>query len=168
MDNCVDFPQLQNFAKSFRQIFLGHGGKSNSDALLNVPAAIKHNVAEAIAWAHNEVRRARGYTQLLFVVVGHKNSPHYERLKKSADCRFGILSQVVNSEAVKSNGQYHSNVCMKVNAKLGGATSRTIGSVEEPADVLLQGPADDDHRRRRVARAARRQRAVDGGHDHVD
>ncbi|KJZ77147.1 hypothetical protein HIM_03468 [Hirsutella minnesotensis 3608] len=128
MDSCCDYPQLQNFAKTFRQTFLGHGGKCPTDALLlNVPGAIKHNVAEAIAWAHEEITKARGYTQLLFVVVGHKNSPHYERLKKSADCRFGILSQVINSEAVKkNNGQYHSNVCLKVNAKLGGATSRTM------------------------------------------
>ncbi|KND92077.1 Protein argonaute [Tolypocladium ophioglossoides CBS 100239] len=128
MDTCVDFPNLQNFAKTFRQTFLGHGGKCPQDAmLLNVPANIKHDIAEAIVWAHGEVRRARGYTQLLFIVVGHRNSPHYIRLKKSADCRFGILSQVVNSDAVKrNNGQYHSNVCMKVNAKLGGATSRTM------------------------------------------
>lgn len=128
MDTCVDFPQLQNFAKTFRQTFLGHGGKCPQDAmLLNVPANMKNNVADAMAWAHEQITRERGYTQLLFVVVAHKNSPHYERLKKSADCRFGILSQVVNSEAVRrNNSQYQSNVCMKVNAKLGGATSRTL------------------------------------------
>ncbi|KAF4508562.1 hypothetical protein G6O67_004923 [Ophiocordyceps sinensis] len=128
MDGCVQYPALQSFAKTFRQTFLGHGGNCPTDALLlNVPGTMKHNVADAIAWAHEEVVKSRGYTQLLFVVVGHKNSPHYERLKKSADCRFGILSQVVNGEAVaKNNGQYHSNVCMKVNAKLGGATSRTM------------------------------------------
>ncbi|PHH85709.1 hypothetical protein CDD83_48 [Cordyceps sp. RAO-2017] len=128
MDGCVDFPQLQNFAKMFRQTFLGHGGKCPADALLlNMPADSRHDAAKAISFGHEEVSRQRGYTQLLFIVVGHKNSPHYERLKKSADCRFGILSQVVNGEQVKkSSGQYHSNVCMKVNAKLGGATSRTM------------------------------------------
>ncbi|GAO18386.1 uncharacterized protein UV8b_05404 [Ustilaginoidea virens] len=128
MDNAVNFPQLQTFAKSFRQAFLGHGGKCPSDALLlNVPGNIRNDIAQAIAWAHSEISKQRGYTQLIFVVVQHKNSPHYERLKKSADCRFGILSQVVNGSAVaNNNGQYHSNVCMKVNAKLGGATSRTM------------------------------------------
>ncbi|KAJ6441216.1 eukaryotic translation initiation factor 2c [Purpureocillium lavendulum] len=127
MDRCVNFPHLQSFAKMFRTTFLGHGGKCPHDALLlNVPGNIGHNVADAMAWAHGEITKARGYTQLLFVVVEHKNSPHYERLKKSGDCRFGILTQVVNGEAVRrNNGQYHSNVCMKVNAKLGGATSRT-------------------------------------------
>lgn len=128
MDNCANFGQLQAFAKMFRSTFLGHGGKCPVDAvLLNVPGNIKNDIAQAMAWAHGEICKQRGYTQLLFVVVGHKNSPHYERLKKSADCRFGILSQVVNGAAVVSNnGQYHSNVCMKVNAKLGGTTSRTL------------------------------------------
>src|SRR5699024_8437386 len=95
MDDCVNLPQLQSFSKTFRSTFLGHGGKCPNDAmLLNTPAEMKFNGAEAIAWAHGEVTRARGYSQLLFVVVKHKNSPHYERLKKSADCRFGILTQV--------------------------------------------------------------------------
>ncbi|RDA87368.1 hypothetical protein CP532_6980 [Ophiocordyceps camponoti-leonardi (nom. inval.)] len=128
MDACVDYPSLSAFAKSFRETFIGHGGKCPSDALLlNAPADKKHNPAEVLAWAHGECIAKRGYPQLIFVVVGHRNSPHYERLKKSADCRFGVLSQVVNGEAVrKNNGQYQSNVCMKVNAKLGGATSRTM------------------------------------------
>ncbi|KAG6027619.1 hypothetical protein E4U41_000880 [Claviceps citrina] len=128
MDGCVNFPQVQAFAKTFRSTFLGHGGKCPADGLLlNVPGNASADVAQAIAWAHAEITKQRGYTQLLFVVVGHKNSPHYERLKKSADCRFGILSQVVNGPAViANNGQYHSNVCLKVNAKLGGATARTM------------------------------------------
>ncbi|KAG6264982.1 hypothetical protein E4U47_006588 [Claviceps purpurea] len=128
MDNCVDLPQLQAFAKTFRAAYLGHGGVCPKDALLpNVPGNAKLDVELAVQWAHEYIKKERGYTQLLFVVVRHKNSPHYERLKKSADCRFGILSQVVNASFVETNtAQYHSNVCLKVNAKLGGATARTM------------------------------------------
>ncbi|UKZ49843.1 hypothetical protein TrVGV298_004096 [Trichoderma virens] len=127
MDDCVQLPQLQQFARTFKSTFMGHGGACRTDpVLVNVPGNIKNNIAQALAHAHNQITRERGYTQLIFVVVQHKNSPHYERLKKSADCRFGILTQVVNGASVASNnGQYHSNVCMKVNAKLGGSTSRT-------------------------------------------
>lgn len=127
LDDCVNYPQLQEFARSFKSTFINHGGKCLADPhLLNVPGNIKHNVVQALAWAHEEITKRSGYTQLLFIVVQHRNSPHYLRLKKSADCRFGILTQVVNGTAVaKNNGQYHSNVCLKVNAKLGGATSRT-------------------------------------------
>ncbi|PHH65610.1 hypothetical protein CDD81_2045 [Ophiocordyceps australis] len=127
MNNCVDYPSLQNFAKSFRQSFLAHGGNCSQEAMLmNVPPNFRDNIAGAMAWAVEEMTRQRGYPQLLFVVVAHRNSPHYERLKKSGDCRFGILTQVVNNDSVRKNhGQYLSNVCLKVNAKLGGATSRT-------------------------------------------
>ncbi|KAL7797242.1 Piwi domain-containing protein [Trichoderma ceciliae] len=127
MDDCVNPNQLQQFARTFKTTFMGHGGNCQTDpVIVNVPGNIKNNVAQALAHAHNQITRERGYTRLIFVVVQHKNSPHYERLKKSADCRFGILTQVVNGASVASNnGQYHSNVCMKVNAKLGGSTSRT-------------------------------------------
>lgn len=130
MDNCIPGPgPLKAFADKFRSSFCRHGGVCPEPALiLNVPGDIRSNGAEAIAWAHQQITKSRGYTQLLFVVVGFKNSPHYERLKKNADCRWGILSQVVVSTHVTNDGgnsQYISNVCMKVNAKLGGSTSRT-------------------------------------------
>ncbi|OAQ99960.1 hypothetical protein LLEC1_05719 [Akanthomyces lecanii] len=128
LDNCVQLPQLKAFAQTFKTTFIGHGGKCTADPLILMPPGnVRNDVAEALHWAHQQVTTQKGYTQLMFIVVQHKNSPHYMRLKKSADCRFGILTQVVNGRAVsENNGQYHSNVCMKVNAKLGGATARTI------------------------------------------
>lgn len=127
MDDSVNLPQLQEFSRTFKSTFMGHGGNCTADPLLlNPPGNVKRNPAQCVAWAHNEVTSKRGYPQLIFVVVQHRNSPHYLRMKKSADCRFGVLTQFVNAAAVgKNNGQYHSNVCLKVNAKLGGATSRT-------------------------------------------
>jgi eukaryotic translation initiation factor 2C len=48
----------------------------------------------------------------------------YRRIKKSCDLRFGVASQVLQAKHVMSaSPQYISNVCMKVNAKLGGCTS---------------------------------------------
>lgn len=127
LDNAVNMKELDTFGKSFRQAFSGHGGICDKEGLLlKPPGNVGKDVANAVEWAHNEIIRLRGYTQLLFVVVQQKNSPHYERLKKNADCRFGILSQIVNAQGVRKNaGQFLSNICMKVNAKLGGATSRT-------------------------------------------
>lgn len=130
MDGCIQGPgPLNAFAQKFRSTYVRHGGICPEPAaVLNVPGSICHNGAEAIKFAHDSITKTKGYTQLLFIVVGFKNSPHYERLKKNADCRWGILSQVVVSSHVANDGgnsQYISNVCMKVNAKLGGATSRT-------------------------------------------
>jgi eukaryotic translation initiation factor 2C len=61
---------------------------------------------------------------LLFFVVNDRNIDVYRRIKKSCDIRFGVASQVLQAKHVMTaSPQYISNVCMKVNAKLGGATS---------------------------------------------
>ncbi|KAI8939451.1 hypothetical protein NX059_003228 [Plenodomus lindquistii] len=60
----------------------------------------------------------------LFFIVNDRNVDVYRRIKKSCDIRFGVASQVLQAKHVMSaSPQYISNVCMKVNAKLGGATS---------------------------------------------
>lgn len=57
-------------------------------------------------------------------IVNDRNVDVYRRIKKSCDVRFGVASQVMQSRHVMSaSPQYISNVCMKVNAKMGGATS---------------------------------------------
>lgn len=68
--------------------------------------------------------------QLLFFIVPDKSSDLYSRIKKSCDCRYGVVSQVLQAAHVqKCQDQYISNVCMKVNAKMGGTTSRAVGAV---------------------------------------
>ncbi|KAH8735189.1 Piwi domain-containing protein [Ilyonectria robusta] len=127
LEQGVSLAALSQFAASFKTAFIAHGGKVTKEPkLLNPPGDMRFNAANAIAWAHEEITKSSGYTQLLFCVMSKRNSGTYERLKKSADCRFGILTQVIlGNHVTKNNGQYHSNVCMKVNAKLGGATACT-------------------------------------------
>ena len=61
---------------------------------------------------------------LLFFIVNDRNVDVYRRIKKSCDIRFGVASQIVQAKHVMAaSPQYISNVCMKVNAKLGGVTS---------------------------------------------
>jgi eukaryotic translation initiation factor 2C len=49
----------------------------------------------------------------------------YERLKKNMECRWAMVSQMLNVAHVqKAAPQYCSNVCMKLNAKLGGTTCK--------------------------------------------
>ncbi|KAH7155211.1 Piwi domain-containing protein [Dactylonectria estremocensis] len=118
---------LQQFANTFKTTFISHGGKVTKEPrILQPPGDMMFNAANCVAWAHEQITKSSGYTQLLFCVLTKRNSGTYERLKKSADCRFGILTQVVlRNHVMKNNGQYHSNVCMKVNAKMGGATACT-------------------------------------------
>ena len=64
---------------------------------------------------------------MVFLLAG-KDAVCYERIKKSCDCRYGVVSQCMQNAHVKrGQGQYISNVLMKFNAKLGGTTSKVAG-----------------------------------------
>ncbi|CAG9941306.1 unnamed protein product [Clonostachys rosea f. rosea IK726] len=141
MGDCCDKETLVSFTQTFKMTFKRHGGLVESDPVIVPPWSLQNkgrprneditiggtNGATVVLRAHEMITKERKlHTQLLFIVVPSKGSPFYERVKKNADCRFGFLSQVVQRGHVQQNqAQYHSNVCMKVNAKLGGATART-------------------------------------------
>lgn len=91
------------------------------------------NGAEAVENLFNKCKTQQQYPQLMFFVLTSKNVELYSRIKKSADCRYGVVSQCVQSlHVMKCNEQYLSNVCMKVNAKLGGTTSQVKVSSGSP------------------------------------
>ena len=76
--------------------------------------------------------------QLLFCIVNAKVTATYTRLKRNLDCRFGLVSQVVQSAHVrKCQAQYIGNVLMKVNAKLGGFSFRALPSGQKPGTKFL-------------------------------
>ena len=71
--------------------------------------------------------------QLMVCVVNAKVTQYYQRVKKNCDCRFGVVSQVMQTAHVKKcNPQYIGNVLMKVNAKLGGFSFRALPSGNKP------------------------------------
>ncbi|KAF3360877.1 hypothetical protein VDGD_10484 [Verticillium dahliae] len=126
IENSCSKQHASAFAATFRQTYIGHGGIIKGDPVIIDSQARNPNSANAVENGIGEIRRKTGKpVQMLFVIIRHANSGNYERVKKSADCRFGVLTQVVLSRHVEKNqGQYHSNVAMKVNAKLGGTTCR--------------------------------------------
>ena len=66
----------------------------------------------------------------MMFIVNDRNVDVYRRLKKSCDIRFGVPSQFLQSRHVlTASPQYISNVCMKVNAKMGGATAVAKSSI---------------------------------------
>jgi eukaryotic translation initiation factor 2C len=121
----VQMDQLKLFAQTFVRTYRGHGGRIARDPVCKIVAFREHwgEVASDIyKMIGNECHET---PQFVFVVLPDRNSLVYERLKKNFDCRFAIPSQMVQlSHVKKNNPQYHSNVAMKVNAKLGGATCR--------------------------------------------
>ena len=93
------------------------------------------NVADALAKAFpptGDKHKVR--PQMLMVILPAKDSEMYNRVKKNCDCRFGVMSQCVQSaQFMKNAPRYCSSVLMKFNCKLGGTTSaiKSVSSIHD-------------------------------------
>ncbi|KAF1843981.1 eukaryotic translation initiation factor 2C 2 [Cucurbitaria berberidis CBS 394.84] len=122
---------VEAFAQKFVQIYEGHGGlivahPQHGKKPWMGPGNLSDG-GEMVQKVWNQTgNRYAMPPMLLFFIVNDRNVDVYRRIKKSCDIRFGVASQVLQAKHVMSaSPQYISNVCMKVNAKLGGATSVT-------------------------------------------
>jgi eukaryotic translation initiation factor 2C len=127
LENSIDKPSLDNFIKTFKTTYTGHGGKIARDPLIFTPPK-NANHDGVIEKAYLDTGKQNQMSpQIIFFVLRDKTAWVYDRLKKNSDCRWACLTQMVQAQHVrKAQGQYCSNVCMKVNAKLGGQTSKIV------------------------------------------
>lgn len=138
--NVINRTQVEQFCDSLMKGYAGHGGDVVRRPFI---VELKEDIGQAIKRLYTDTGvKFQKDPQLLVVVVPDKNSFTYLRIKKSCDCRWGVPSQVLQSGHVtKSNPQYVSNVLMKINSKLGGATARAISKVNgaslRPQSVII-------------------------------
>lgn len=124
IDKCCDQAQVNNFVKQLVQVYKSHGGN-----VVGPPLIFFRNEGESIAVLAQRVYTKTGetflaYPQILLWVFPVIHSEMYAELKNLMDCRIGVVSQMVRKEQVlKATVSYCSNVCMKINAKLGGTTN---------------------------------------------
>ncbi|KAF2730445.1 Piwi-domain-containing protein [Polyplosphaeria fusca] len=126
-------PQVDAFITKFIQIYESHGGRINPK-FGKQPHIMEGNLArggDMIADVFNATgNKFQARPTFLMFIVNDRNVDVYRRIKKSCDCRYGLVSQVMQSRHVATaQPQYISNVCMKVNAKHGGATCYTKSDV---------------------------------------
>ncbi|KAK3990966.1 Piwi domain-containing protein [Cladorrhinum sp. PSN332] len=124
---CVDKPTIDNFVKAFKTAYQGHGGRIERDPVVILAGPrnnLKHDAMVMDAYKHCGDKNQM-VPQIMFFILWDKTSWVYDRLKKNADVRTAVPTQMLQASHVKkAQPQYCSNVCMKVNAKLGGQTSR--------------------------------------------
>ncbi|KUJ10732.1 eukaryotic translation initiation factor-like protein 2C 2 [Mollisia scopiformis] len=136
VNDCLPEAAVRNFMNVFIQTYIGHGGKVQN----KTPFIYRHAKTEDLSAMVPNFRTATGnqvkaMPQILFYVMPGRDSWMYERLKRNNECRFAMVSQCVNIAHVqKAQPQYCSNVCMKVNAKLGG-TSCKVAATGNPFKV---------------------------------
>ncbi|OAA54541.1 eukaryotic translation initiation factor [Niveomyces insectorum RCEF 264] len=126
VDSCVDQPAVQNFVRVFMKTYKDHGGLVVKPPCVTAyPRGMPQDDVYLKAYNATVAANNGDHPVLMFFVLPNKNQFTYYRLKKSGDCRFGMVSQMVNAQHVlKAQPQYCSNVAMKVNAKLGGTNCR--------------------------------------------
>jgi eukaryotic translation initiation factor 2C len=125
----VSVDEAKQFAQTFQRTYVSHGGVFSGAPQPYFYINTIQNMGDKIQDFVDQTTKAKGNKpQILFFILGDRSPDVYNAIKKSMDCRFGIASQCVQAGHVKKNqGQYHSNVCLKVNAKLGGATTYARG-----------------------------------------
>jgi eukaryotic translation initiation factor 2C len=123
-----DKSTIQKFLAAFVSGYIAHGGKvENKQPILSLSAG-----DDVGKWVTDTWNLAGNQTvsrpQILLFILPDKDSQVYGRIKRSCECRYGVVSQCIQyAQAVKCAPQYISNVCMKFNSKLGGVTCRAIG-----------------------------------------
>ncbi|KAL9085957.1 MAG: hypothetical protein Q9165_007319 [Trypethelium subeluteriae] len=124
-----DKAAIERFIGEFIKVYSQHGGRVVNPKPVIMPSGANSDggkMVEALWTATGNANKMR--PQMLMFVLLSKEAKLYNRIKKSADCRYGVVSQCMQSLHVfKCQAQYISNVCMKFNAKLGGFTTRAIG-----------------------------------------
>lgn len=133
-----DLATAKQFIQELVRIYRTHGGVIVSPQ----PYIMLSNVSQGgdiisnlfDATGNHFVKRP----EFFIFILPYRNTDFYNRIKKSCDCRYGIPSQLLQgAHVVKRQAQYISNVCMKINAKLFGATSRASGIYQKHPNAKL-------------------------------
>ncbi|KAK4612770.1 hypothetical protein CLAFUR0_12763 [Fulvia fulva] len=123
-----DKTAVENFIKAFINSYQAHGGRvENKNPAMSLASSDDVGAWVTAAW-NAAGNQSNSRPQILVFILPDKDSQTYGRIKRSCECRYGVVSQCVQyAHAQKCQPQYISNVLMKVNAKLGGATCKAVG-----------------------------------------
>ncbi|KAJ9083376.1 hypothetical protein DSO57_1035333 [Entomophthora muscae] len=80
--------------------------------------------------------------QMLFCILPDKGAELYNAIKAACELGLGIPTQCVQSDKIfKPNRQYSANVCLKMNAKLGGINAAIhpseLGDLKSPSTLII-------------------------------
>lgn len=97
------------------------------------------SVQDVFTQTGNEAKKR---PQMLFCILPDKGAQLYGAIKTACELDLGIPTQCVQSEKIfRPNRQYCANVCLKMNAKLGGInasmTPADLGDLKAPPTLVL-------------------------------
>ena len=132
---------MDNFVKEFIRVAIGHGMKienKNPPLCMAMKSDDAANVQDTWNAAGNQSQMR---PQILIFILPDRDSVRYNRIKRSGECRFGVVTQCMQyGQVVKCQGQYISNVCMKFNAKLGGSSCKAVSPKSNSQSGMFTKP----------------------------
>ncbi|SMR63616.1 unnamed protein product [Zymoseptoria tritici ST99CH_3D1] len=132
---------IEKWISEFCKGYIGLGGKvENKNPAMSLASG--DDAANWVTAAWNAAgTQSSARPQMLMFILPDKDSVTYGKIKRSCECRYGVVSQCVQyAHAQKAQLQYIANVCMKFNAKLGGATCRAMGKTSSGPTGLFTSP----------------------------
>jgi eukaryotic translation initiation factor 2C len=110
---------LQSFTQALRSVGVNAANHRPGVHILVNPANAEALIDEAFKKFNNTPNKLP--PKLVLVILPVNDSVIYNRIKYAGDVREGIINVcVVAQKFAKANSQYHVNVALKVNLKLGG------------------------------------------------
>jgi eukaryotic translation initiation factor 2C len=94
MQGCTNEQVVKNFINVFIQTYIGHGGKVENRNPVIYNQGRGEDIPTCVSNARNAAgNQAKFLPQIMFYVLGGRDSFMYERLKKNTECRFAMVSQ---------------------------------------------------------------------------
>ena len=126
-----DKAAVGRWIQAFVAVYKGHGGRVENPNPLILEfnnTRSREEYGASIQRMFTETGQTfKAAPQIMLFIVRNKVTQPYETLKCYADTVLGVPSQVMLGKHMASpNGQYQSNVALKINAKLGGTTARAV------------------------------------------
>lgn len=136
-----DKTSIDRFLQEFVKVYKTHGG-----VVETLTPVMQLGTSTDPGKCVEEVWNATGNKfklrpQILVFILPDKDATVYGRIKRSCECRYGVVSQCMQiAHVAKCQPQYISNVLMKFNGKLGGVTNRAIGPTSSGATGVFKTP----------------------------
>ncbi|KAF9946187.1 hypothetical protein BGZ70_003364 [Mortierella alpina] len=140
--------QVQGFVRELCQVCVDMGitipNKSPQMVYMNPQGDIEQGLRAAWKMAGDQVKK---YPQLLLCILPNTGTPLYAEIKRVTDTVLGSASQCMQSIHTRQpKKQYCANLCLKINAKLGGLNWRLATPFMTDKPTILFG-ADVNHAR---------------------
>ena len=131
---------VDRFVGELSKAYKLHGGRIDVAPVIVSSPNADPGVCVAKAW-NDTGNKFQKRPQILCFILPDKDPIVYGRIKRSCECRYGVVSQCMQiAHVAKAQPQYISNVLMKFNAKLGGVTNRAVGATSSGANGIFKVP----------------------------